>query len=616
MSDPYTLTGGFLESFFINLIEDPVSAGKPIPLLRIVASSGTIIYSTAIQIQRVQNGDVTVLEAIIDGVSQFSVEATAASAGGAAGLFAVKLLAAAGVAASAPAAAFIIAGVATTAVIFGTNEYITGDVLGDVTKTVSSSLKDLAKYAHILGSDSIEVNSTDSGGKVTYSVNHGDTVWGIAKQYDITVDELINIPGNEYLAERRFNENGEDYVLIRPGDKIAVPESPESEVSPTVETAAGDFGDAVERSLFCDPLIIDMDGDGLELDSWQVANTGFDLNEDGTAEDTGWTRAGGDDAFLVIDKNANGNIDDISEMFGNQDTAGFAELKLYDSNNDNKINANDSQFNLLKLWRDTNANGIVDSGEMTTLTQSGITQISLQKQNNYEVVNGNIRTAIADVTFSNGNTRTIHEVSFGFDNVTIGIENNPDQALGSEFALDVNAVLLPYSRGYGALYSWQAAMTLDNDLLLMAEEIAGLGPADFYKINEKFQSFLFRWADVENVTAEEVYDVGGAGIEFDPRKMAFLEKITGLDFIYTNIGSVPMSEGAWDLFFNHFLTKFLVQGTFADVFPNAAYDFATDTIQFGNTLDEIITNIESLAPSMDINNFAKSITPTKSGSLI
>ena len=39
-------------------------------------------------------------------------------------------------------------------------------------------------------------------------------------------------------------------------------------------------------------------------------------------------QAGGDDAFLVIDKNNNGNVDDISEMFGNQYVAGFALARM------------------------------------------------------------------------------------------------------------------------------------------------------------------------------------------------------------------------------------------------------------------------------------------------
>ncbi|MEZ5690845.1 MAG: hypothetical protein R3D71_04180 [Rickettsiales bacterium] len=116
-----------------------------------------------------------------------------------------------------------------------------------------------------------------------------------------------------------------------------------------------------------DPLVIDMNGDGLKLDSFQTSAALFDLNEDGTLENTGWTKPNSDDSFLVIDKNNDGQINDISEMFGNQSISGFSELKTYDSNNDNLINSQDTQFNLLKLWNDANANGTVEAGELTML---------------------------------------------------------------------------------------------------------------------------------------------------------------------------------------------------------------------------------------------------------
>jgi len=86
----------------------------------------------------------------------------------------------------------------------------------------------------------------------------------------------------------------------------------------------------------------------------------FDLNGDGLSEATGWvkpTTNGGDELFLALDKNQNGNIDSIDELFGNDTTGGFAELAVYDSNKDNLINSSDNQFNLLKIWKDNNANG-------------------------------------------------------------------------------------------------------------------------------------------------------------------------------------------------------------------------------------------------------------------
>src|SRR4051812_16379827 len=62
-------------------------------------------------------------------------------------------------------------------------------------------------------------------------------------------------------------------------------------------------------------FVVDMAGDGRRLTS---ARDGvlFDLDRKGTPTRVGWTAPGSDDAFLVLDVNGNGRIDDGSEMLG------------------------------------------------------------------------------------------------------------------------------------------------------------------------------------------------------------------------------------------------------------------------------------------------------------
>ncbi len=150
--------------------------------------------------------------------------------------------------------------------------------------------------------------------------------------------------------------------------------------------AKADFGLA-EKAI--SPLVLDLDGDGIELS--QLNNTGsvyWDGDVDGFREASGWVKA--DDGLLVRDLNANGTIDDNSELFGNGATyaSGFASLAALDSNHDNKITSADTNFSQLKVWQDTNQDGVSQASELHTLSSLGITEISLTYSSSSSTIAG------------------------------------------------------------------------------------------------------------------------------------------------------------------------------------------------------------------------------------
>ncbi|GAA4351447.1 hypothetical protein GCM10023165_39660 [Variovorax defluvii] len=131
-----------------------------------------------------------------------------------------------------------------------------------------------------------------------------------------------------------------------------------------------------------DPLMLDLDGDGLELKRADGSIL-FDHNTDTIRTGTGWI--GSDDGILVRDLNANGTIDSGRELFGidtlkrdgKNAVNGFDALGDLDSNADGQLDAADLAWGSLQVWRDLDQDGVTDVGELVGLDALGINRIGL-----------------------------------------------------------------------------------------------------------------------------------------------------------------------------------------------------------------------------------------------
>ncbi|WNF16728.1 FG-GAP-like repeat-containing protein [Microcystis aeruginosa] len=168
-----------------------------------------------------------------------------------------------------------------------------------------------------------------------------------------------------------------------------------------------------EKLTLLDPLVIDLEGNGLDVSNVKNSSIFFDIDADGYAENTAWTT----DGILTLDLNRDGKINNITEIFSeryNNGTApsGLAALATLDSNHNGIISATDTQFNQILVWQDLNQDGISQANELKTLTQHGITSINLNGLPTETIQDGNIIRTRSLFNRNDGTIGQIADVAF------------------------------------------------------------------------------------------------------------------------------------------------------------------------------------------------------------
>jgi hypothetical protein len=100
-----------------------------------------------------------------------------------------------------------------------------------------------------------------------------------------------------------------------------------------------------------------------------------------------WTEPDTDDAWLVLDRNGDGAINDASELFGDntpqpippegEERNGFLALSQFDDNGDDIIDEKDDIYTALRLWQDKNHDGVSQTAELFTLYDLGVAGVSM-----------------------------------------------------------------------------------------------------------------------------------------------------------------------------------------------------------------------------------------------
>lgn len=238
-----------------------------------------------------------------------------------------------------------------------------------------------------------------------------------------------------------------------------------SDVSELVNEA---FLSALNLLSHIDPLTLDLDGDGIETLGVD-AGVLFDFDGDGIKTGTGWIK--GDDGFLVLDRNGNGQIDSGRELFG-VDTVkrdgtkarnGFDALADLDSNGDGLFDENDEMYSSVRVWQDINHDGIAQAGELKTLREHHIAAIILKSKEANQDSNGNLISATGSYIRDDGSEGEVN----GNQSVVadVDLESNPFYSEHADHvALDDEVKKLPTLQGSGRVRELQEAAMLSATL--------------------------------------------------------------------------------------------------------------------------------------------------------
>jgi Ca2+-binding RTX toxin-like protein len=178
------------------------------------------------------------------------------------------------------------------------------------------------------------------------------------------------------------------------------------------------------------PIILDLNGDGIEISGLPSSNVFFDLTDTGYKCRTAWAGAG--DGVLAIDADGDGAITERMEIvFSDWDPAAKDDMaalrSVFDTNNNGKLDSGDAEFSKFRIVV-TNTDGTTT---VKTLADAGVASINLiTDSTEYTLADGSAINGMTTYDKVGGGTGKAAAVTFAAETQGYAVGNsavvNPD----------------------------------------------------------------------------------------------------------------------------------------------------------------------------------------------
>lgn len=255
-------------------------------------------------------------------------------------------------------------------------------------------------------------------------------------------------------------------------------------------TVCSEWGDIAPS---CEPLVLDLDGDGvIEISDFEGGRY-FDYDGNGFAKRTTWSTKG--DGVLAVDYDGNGKIDSEKELVHSEDMFAF------DKNDDKVINKADEIFSKLRI--------IKNDGSLKTLDEEGISEIVLfDNWDESTDAKGNFKFAEGTFKKVDGKAYRYHAYYFQvspFDTQELDVV---------KVSIEVNK--LPNIKNYGTVRSLHQAMMRDAELKKLVEQFTK--EQNDITRERLTEEILAKWTGADKAEASERTK------NIDPKHLAVVEK--------------------------------------------------------------------------------------------